>query len=56
MSTNTTYKLAGGDITVWVDNGVIMMKISQPFGDPVELNQHEAHELAELLVRLAEDD
>jgi hypothetical protein len=56
MSTDTTYELAGGEISVWVDDGVIMLKVREPFGDPIELSQHEAHELGALLVRLAEDD
>lgn len=55
MSTNRTYELAGGDITVWVDDGVIMLKVHEPFGDPVELSEQEAHELGALLVRLAKD-
>lgn len=53
MNTNSIYELSGGDITVWVDNGVIMLKVREPFGDPVELNEHEALELADLLARLA---
>jgi len=53
MSTVPVYELAGGDIALWSDNGVIMLKVREPFGDPVELNEHEALEIAELLVRLA---
>jgi hypothetical protein len=56
MSTGPVYELAGGDIALWIDNGVIMLKVREPFGDPVELNEHEALEIAELLVRLAKAD
>lgn len=53
MSTDPIYELAGGDINVWVDNGVIMLKIREPYGDPIELNEEQALELADLLARLA---
>jgi hypothetical protein len=47
------YELAGGEIAVWDDNGVIMLKVCNKYKDPVELNEQEALELAELLIRLA---
>ena len=48
------HELAGGEIAVWVDGG-IHIKTRNPYGDPVELGQEEARELAELLLRLADE-
>jgi hypothetical protein len=43
----------GGDIDVWIDeNGVICLKARNKFNDPVELTEHEALEVGNLLVRL----
>ena len=57
MSTNQVYELAGGDITVWTEeSGAIMLKVREPFGDPVELGEQDALELGALLLRLARDD
>ena len=54
MSTGPVYQIAGGDITVWAEeSGAIMLKVREPFGDPVELGEEEALELSALLVRLA---
>ena len=50
-----SYTVAGGDIHIWVDNGVICIKVTEPYGDPVELNSHEADELSELLKKLADE-
>ena len=56
MSNSTVYELASGDISVWAEEaGAIMLKVREPFGDPVELGEEEALELDELLVRLAKD-
>jgi hypothetical protein len=56
MSDELIFKLASGDITVWRDSsGAIMLKVREPFGDPLELAEHEALELAEVLVRLAKE-
>lgn len=56
MSKSTVYELAGGEIVVWAEgSGAIMLKVRQPFGDPVELGEAEALELGELLVRLAKE-
>jgi len=33
----------------------IMLKVREPFGDPIELGEAEALELVELLVRLAKE-
>jgi hypothetical protein len=55
MSDELIYTLASGD-TVWRDSsGTIMLKVREPFGDPLELAEHEALELAEALVRLAKE-
>lgn len=51
--TMQVFELAGGEIDVWVDpGGAICLKIRNQFGDPVELAEHEALALAELLTRL----
>jgi hypothetical protein len=50
------YKVADGDIDVWVDpGGAICLKVRNKFSDPVELAEHEAMELAELLIRLVNE-
>jgi hypothetical protein len=57
MNTRPIYEIAGGDITVWAEeSGAIMLKVREPFGDPVELGEEDALELGALLVRLASDD
>ena len=57
MSKNPIYELAGGDITVWVEeSGAIMLKVREASGDPIELGEQDALELGELLVRLAKDN
>jgi hypothetical protein len=49
------YDLADGDISVWVDpGGAICLKLNGEFNDPVELAEHEALDLANLLISLAE--
>jgi hypothetical protein len=56
MSKSNVYELASGDIVVWAENsGAIMLKVREPFGDPVELGEEEALELGELLIRLAKE-
>lgn len=49
------HELLGGEIVVWVDSGVICLKLNNKHGDPVELSDDGAIELAELLLRLAKD-
>jgi hypothetical protein len=50
------YEVAGGDIDVWVDpGGAICLKVRNKVNDPVELAEHEAMELAELLIRLVKE-
>ena len=51
-SGTVVHELAGGDIVLWVDNGVICIKTVEKHNDPVELNEDEAEELAALLTRL----
>lgn len=49
------FELAGGDICVWVDpGGAICLKTRDQFNDPIELAEHEALALADLLRRLVE--
>jgi hypothetical protein len=49
------YELFGGtEVCLWVDPcGSIMLKAIEKSGDPVELNEGQAIELADLLRRLA---
>jgi hypothetical protein len=55
MSGERVYELAGGQIELWLgEGGSIMLKVREPFGDPVELSEHEA-EVAAVLERLAEE-
>lgn len=50
------YDVASGDIGVWVDpGGAICIKLRTKFNDPVELAEHEAIELGQLLIRLAKE-
>lgn len=52
----TIHQIAGGDIEVWVDpGGAICLKVRTEFNDPVELAEHEALVLGELLIRLAQE-
>ena len=50
-----THRLFGGDeVRVWAEpGGPIMLRVVESSGDPVELNEHQAIELADLLRRLA---
>ena len=41
-------------VSLWADpSGSIMLKAVEPSGDPVELNEHQAIEVADLLRQLA---
>ena len=54
--TPRVYELAGGEIDVWVDpGGAICLKTRNQFNDPIELAEHEALALAELLTRLVKE-
>jgi hypothetical protein len=47
------HELAGGEITVWVaEGGSIHIKTREPHGDPVEMNEHQAQELVDVLTKL----
>lgn len=47
------FELAGGDIILWAeDGGPIMLKVTEKYGDPVELADHEAQELIDCLRQL----
>ena len=49
---NGIYHLSGGKILVWRDGGAICIKTVSKFGDPIDMGEGEAIELAELLQRL----
>ena len=46
--------IAHGDIKMWLDQGVLMLKAVDSFGDPVELAEHEVDELINALRVLRE--
>jgi hypothetical protein len=46
MTDRATVEFVGGEIVLWDDGGVLMLKQAEPHGDPVELNEHQALELA----------
>jgi hypothetical protein len=48
------FGMASGDTSIWVGGG-IHLKVNTPGGDSVELGEHEALELGELPVRLANE-
>lgn len=48
------FEMVSGYISVWVDGG-IHLKVNTTGKDPVELGEHEALELGELLIRLANE-
>lgn len=48
------FKIAGGDISIWVDGG-IHLRVNAAGADPVELGETEALELGRLLIRLVEE-
>lgn len=49
---NIIHQVASGEINVWVDDGVICIKTINEYNDPTELSEHEAEELANLLLGL----
>jgi len=49
------YEIAGGDVVLWSVNGAVHIKTTDKHNDPVELNEHQAMELSDLLRRLAAD-
>jgi hypothetical protein len=55
VPTNDYFKLAGDQVSLWLDpTGGICIQLHEPFNDPVELAEHEALELAEVLTRLVQ--
>lgn len=47
------YQIAGGEIVLWTEKGgPIMLKVTEKYGDPVELADHEAQELVDCLQKL----
>jgi hypothetical protein len=56
VSGSEVIELAGGDLVLWTEpGGPIMLKTAEPHGDPVELNEHQAEELAAVLLKMAKD-
>jgi len=47
------HEIAGGEVVLWLDNGVICLKAIAPNNsDPVEMSEHQAEELVEVLSML----
>jgi glycogen debranching enzyme len=46
------FKLSNGELAVWEDGGIHIKAVTSR-GDPVELSETEALELADALIRLA---
>ncbi|MGR4865210.1 hypothetical protein [Caulobacter sp. LARHSG274] len=43
------------DVTLWFADGAIHIKTREPHGDPVEMTQDDALELAAILTKLAKE-
>jgi hypothetical protein len=54
-TTQSFNTFAGDEVVVWDDNGVLMIKLVEPFGDPVELTESAALELGNFLINWAND-
>jgi hypothetical protein len=51
------FEFAGGEVAVWYDGCVCIKAVTRaPYYDPVELNEDQAIELAEALLRLAKEN
>ena len=55
MASGRVYELSGGEISVWVDQGSIMLHVHGADTYPVELGEGEAAELSDLLKRLVQE-
>ena len=56
MTNDTTIYTVGGYVNLWIaDGGSIHIKTREPHGDPVELGEEEALELAAILTKLVEE-
>jgi hypothetical protein len=53
LSASSSYVLFEGDVILFVQNGVVMLKTCDPYGDPVEMSDEEATVLGNLLLKLA---
>ena len=53
MTDQSIVEFAGGEIALWDDDGVLMLKLTERHGDPIELNEHQALELGEFIVKWA---
>jgi len=51
----TVHEIAGGDVVLWSVDGTVHIKTTDKHNDPVELNEHQARELSDLLSRLVRD-
>jgi len=51
MANGPLYTVAD-HVTLWITDGAIHIKTRDPYGDPVELAEHDAEELVEVLSKL----
>ncbi len=56
LSAAKSHILFEGDVLVFVQDGVVMLKTCDPHGDPVELNEEQAATLGNLLLKLASEN
>lgn len=56
MATDNTIYTIADHVTLWIaPGGSIHIKTREPHGDPVELTEEDARELAAILTKLADD-
>ena len=46
--------ISGGDVTIWLDQGVLMIKAVDLYGGPIELAEHEVDDLIKALQEFRE--
>jgi hypothetical protein len=56
LPTSSSYVLFEGDVILFVQDGVIMLKTCDSHNDPVELNDEQAATLGNLLLKLAAEN
>jgi hypothetical protein len=49
------HEIADGDVVLWSVDGTVHIKTTNRHNDPVELNEHQALELSDLLTQLVKD-
>lgn len=49
------FQISDGEVRVWLEQETVHMKAVTPYGDPVELWKDEAIELAEAILKIAQE-